>query len=589
MNSSGLDIYYDGECPFCSNYVSRLQLKKTVGKLSLVNVREDRDSLKELERLGFELDEGMVVKYKGKYYTGAEAMNILALLGSPSNIFNYINNIIFSVKWLAVIFYPVLRAGRNAALFVMGKGRINNKSDKKTLDQYHIFAFLFGIFSVYHFIVYATSYRAHLYPASWANLVLGILLICNPGSKRLFVASVIALLFDGWLHAPTASNHTIMLDFLVVGIAFAGLWNWLVKAGNFEDFFKGFAPVGRCLLIMMYFFGVFHKINEGFLNPATSCATMLMHKMPVLSYFADNVFMQYSGIYGTFVIEGFVIVCLLVRRWHYYGVVVGILFHMMLATSVFNSYLAFSSFSVMLHTLFLPKDTLGNFRKSKFYKWVINPASRNKQYHILSGIFFLQLLMNILSVNDVMKMASALPWLMVFIPFVCFVIAYAKPEKKDMERGFFISPMLIVNIVTVLFFVNCISPYLGLKTKQSINMFANLQLEGGKSNHLIFTKPPSVFNYLDDLVSIKKISKRSQLHLFANNGYKVVYYELLNVLERERDTKVTFERDGKLYEKQSYETLKQDADRTLHNRWVRKWLYFNSVSTSDPKACSNYN
>lgn len=583
-----IDIYYDGDCPFCSRYVRKLRLENSVGKVNLTNVREDKEALGSLQGEGFSLDEGMVVKYQQKYYSGADAVNILAMLGSASGVFNCINKFIFSSKILSFLLYPILRAGRNAALFMLGRERMYAKADTKTLDQYHIFAFLFGVFSIYHFIIYATSYRSVLYLSNWIYLVLGILLVNNPKEKRIFAALIITLLFDGWFHAPTASNHTMMLNFLIVAVAISGLWNWFVKRGSWQEFFEGFAPIGRWLLILMYFFGIFHKLNTGFLDPAASCATALMHKMPVISYFAGELWMQYAGIYSTYIIEGFVMVCLMVRRWHYYGVIVGVIFHMMLATSVYNSYLAFSSLSILLHTLFLPKNTLGNFRRSKYYKWMVDANNKSKQHYVIAGIFFVQLFVNMISVTDPIKKMAVLPWLCVFIPFVCFIIKYAKPENKNLEVNFFFSKVLIVNVLTVLFFLNCISPYLGLKTKQSVNMFANLQLEGGVSNHLVFGAP-TLFPYLNDVVTIKEISKGSELYRYRQDNYKVVYYELLNVLEKKRDTVVTFERNGVLYENQSYETLKVDADKMLHPRWVRKWLYFNSVETTDPKPCSNYN
>jgi len=32
-------IVYDGECPFCRNYIRLMELRKTVGNVDLVNAR----------------------------------------------------------------------------------------------------------------------------------------------------------------------------------------------------------------------------------------------------------------------------------------------------------------------------------------------------------------------------------------------------------------------------------------------------------------------------------------------------------------------------------------------------------------------
>ena len=51
-------------------------------------------------------------------------------------------------------------------------------------------------------------------------------------------------------------------------------------------------------------------------------------------------------------------------------------------------------------------------------------------------------------------------------------------------------------------FLSCLSPYIGLKTESSIAMFSNLHTEGGLTNHLLFDKPPYLFDYQKDVVEI---------------------------------------------------------------------------------------
>lgn len=36
-------LLYDGDCPFCSNYVQLMQLRKTIGPLDVLNMREHPD------------------------------------------------------------------------------------------------------------------------------------------------------------------------------------------------------------------------------------------------------------------------------------------------------------------------------------------------------------------------------------------------------------------------------------------------------------------------------------------------------------------------------------------------------------------
>ena len=105
-----------------------------------------------------------------------------------------------------------------------------------------------------------------------------------------------------------------------------------------------------------------------------------------------------------------------------------------------------------------------------------------------------------------------------------------------------------------LFFLNCMMPYFGLKTAQAINMFANLRLEGGINNHLVMTWAPAPFDYLDDLVVVRAASGDRFLEYIAESDFGLVYYDLLNRLDRSPDARVTFELDGVVHENQTAET-----------------------------------
>ena len=78
-------IIYDGQCPFCSDYVSKLQLEHTVGRVELIDVRTDPELVAKLKNQGYELDKGMVFIQDGNYYFGHDAMHRLALLSTKSD------------------------------------------------------------------------------------------------------------------------------------------------------------------------------------------------------------------------------------------------------------------------------------------------------------------------------------------------------------------------------------------------------------------------------------------------------------------------------------------------------------------------
>ncbi|HRO13041.1 DCC1-like thiol-disulfide oxidoreductase family protein [Amaricoccus sp.] len=120
----GAIIVYDGDCPFCSRYVTMVRLRDSVGPVRLVNAREPDPIVDELRGAGYDLDEGMVLRYGGRTYHGADCIMMLAMLSTPVGPFNRVNAAIFRSPTASRLLYPVLRIGRNAVLRLLGRTRI---------------------------------------------------------------------------------------------------------------------------------------------------------------------------------------------------------------------------------------------------------------------------------------------------------------------------------------------------------------------------------------------------------------------------------------------------------------------------------
>ncbi len=172
--TGAVTIYYDGDCPFCSEYVRYLRLRESVGAPELVNVREAPDARAELEAEGFDLDRGMVADISGVRYEGADALNALALLTTPSGLFNRATAALFASPRLSRIAYPILRAGRNATLTLLDRTPIRS-DDIGWLALFQVFTLVFGLFAIIHFFINAFDYTAfEVYPSSWLALVCGV-------------------------------------------------------------------------------------------------------------------------------------------------------------------------------------------------------------------------------------------------------------------------------------------------------------------------------------------------------------------------------------------------------------------------------
>lgn len=119
---------YDGECPLCKTAAKALRIKKAVGKLNLINAREDKNHsvIQEINRAKINLDKGMVIKFDDKFYHGDDALGVMAFLGTNVGWFNRINYILFRSRLVSRLIYPFMRGSRNVLLLVLGVKQIKN-------------------------------------------------------------------------------------------------------------------------------------------------------------------------------------------------------------------------------------------------------------------------------------------------------------------------------------------------------------------------------------------------------------------------------------------------------------------------------
>ena len=75
-------LLYDGDCPFCTNYVRMVQLRKAVGPVELLDMRQHPELVAYFRDRGYDLNDGMLLRLDGHIYWGADCVNRLALSSS---------------------------------------------------------------------------------------------------------------------------------------------------------------------------------------------------------------------------------------------------------------------------------------------------------------------------------------------------------------------------------------------------------------------------------------------------------------------------------------------------------------------------
>ena len=120
----GVSVVYDGYCPFCSAYTRMLRLKDAAAPVRLIDARQTQDLVAALGAAGMPINDGMAVFYAGRVYYGGDAVHVLAMLSSGNGLANRWTAKLLRSKARARMFYPILRAGRNLSLRVMGRSAL---------------------------------------------------------------------------------------------------------------------------------------------------------------------------------------------------------------------------------------------------------------------------------------------------------------------------------------------------------------------------------------------------------------------------------------------------------------------------------
>ncbi len=119
-------LVYDKECPACTYYCETVRIRESVGKLVLIDAREPSPIMDEITAAELDIDQGMVLIVGDRMYYGADAIHALSIMGTRSGVFNRLAYWSFRSKAVSSILYPIMRAGRNLLLKILGRTKINN-------------------------------------------------------------------------------------------------------------------------------------------------------------------------------------------------------------------------------------------------------------------------------------------------------------------------------------------------------------------------------------------------------------------------------------------------------------------------------
>ncbi len=445
----------------------------------------------------------------------------------------------------------------------------------------------------------------------WAVFFAAGWVLMNPDSVPRFAVLVVAVIAKIFHEMPFIPNHILFTWMLNLTILAVFLFQAARNRGKVDggEWFAGFAPLFRALLVVLYVISAVQKLNHDYLDPGLSCAVVLFRDTAAefgIWNIAD--WMNKPAIYGSLVVEFGVPVLLLVRRTRLVGIAVGVLFHGFLAFHPSSGVFGFTTLMFILFMLFLPGKVFARLANAR--NWTSLKSLKIGNGKAMALLFMVMvfgviraqvwLYLNLGEDFEIFSIAYRMAlwfWVVTTIWFLALVAAAMRgfPMRLPLIGRTQRIPVLLALFLPLL---NATMPWVGGKTQTSFSMFSNLRTEFGE-NH-VFLRRNSWLGFQDNLVEVVQsdpdifssyVNKASaQQH--ANTGHIMPMFELRRLaFQVKGPLEVRFKRHGIL------ERAVRDAEGNLSGTvevfdapgyLSRKFLWFRRhVTMEGPMHCTH--
>ncbi len=380
-----------------------------------------------------------------------------------------------------------------------------------------------------------------------------VALLVRPHDRRLLAAVGSLQLVSIWLGAPVVGNHWLISGLIgaaLVGAVAHAAWSGDASAGGLM---RRFAPVARLTFLVAYGFVAFGKINPAFLDPVTSCAVRFTGDLTGrLGFTADEL----AGAgwaravpLAVLAIELAIPVMLVFGRTRHAGVVVALAFHLVVGLDPDRHFWDFSATLAPIYVLFLPAGFAADVRR-RVQGWTdrVDPqaaAALAATLLLAHGVVQPPGLPYAL-----FRSARYAGWLAYGVATFVLVVRWLARERPAAQPHPLrpLAPILLV--VPVIAFANGLTPYLEMKSAFGFNMYANLHVAGGETNHYLLPRTWPVDGRGGDLVTIVD-SDDPGLRFYSSAGgsderWQVAWTALRTYLSSRPGTSLIYERGGRV-------------------------------------------
>ena len=382
-----------------------------------------------------------------------------------------------------------------------------NKISRKFIHDLHKDIDRLGFFAIVLNIYFAVFWTREYFPKYLTDLYVPELLIASalfgvafPRLKEVLLINTMLFILHYIDLSPTPSNNAISAFFLCLVTIISYLRvNFTTKPllNLRDEIFRLIQGPGKLILVTMYFYGIYHKLNFDFLNTEVSCAVELYKPLASFVGLGNNQFGHLLAVYITFIVEGVAILGLLFTKFRTLGLAVGIPFHIAIGFTGYQFFMDFSTIVLAMYALNINNESLNRFntwlKETLGSHWKVNLISKMRQFGALGFLIFVLIHNRKVSTEEFMPIFAFYS-----IPLYLFLTLFVKNEKGEQS----LSKSGLIYLVPFIYFLNGLSPYIGLKTESSIAMYSNLHVEAGQTNHLIHGVIPGFWNYSEEVITI---------------------------------------------------------------------------------------
>jgi Vitamin K-dependent gamma-carboxylase len=433
--------------------------------------------------------------------------------------------------------------------------------------------------------------------AGWAQAVLALgagLVLWRPGSTLPLSVLAVGGLLTLWVEAPVVGNHWVLAGFVDLAILMAAATAALRRRWNDPvDLAERLFPVARLCLLGFYAFAAFAKLNSAFFDRSTSCAVHYFRESTQslgLSslQLSGAAWLQWAVIVGTAVIELAIPVLLVARRTRHFGVVLGVVFHAILALDRDHQFFDFSAVLVALFVLFLPPtagtwvaERIGSIRARLALADERLPAVVHAAVAAIVAVAGLAVATNMVDADRGLELGwwTWQVWIVVCVIATLRFLDQRPPAPaprvlRPHHALFLLVPLLVV--------ANGLTPYLELKTGYGWNMYSNLRTVDGDSNHFVVRATLPLTDQQADLVHILDTDDLG-LARYEERGYALTFDQLRSYLAERPDVRITYRRGNEVV------ALWHASDRPELVAplpvWREKLQLFRAVDLRSPERC----